>query len=623
MRRTSSRTEPRFVAGAGVLLGALLASGCAAMPDSGGITKVELSQGSADKNLQVRVFPVAPAKGAGPGELLTGFLDAVTADEGYETARKYLTEEAAARWNPDAGIQVLSANPTRWAGQSVTEADTMVSGSVTGQVVARIDERHSYLLTDGQRDISLDFTFVRRKDGEWRIDKLPDGVIMNEANFRNSYRQVDRFFYTPPDPSVVAGSTGPEVLVADPVYLRRRIDPLTSAAKALVAGPSKWLSPVVRTAFPNGTTVDKVTVDDSRVAHVQLGGTDLSDAASCKRMAMQLFFTLADQGKGQVERLELKGQRGACPAGRTDAPGVGPGALAGSLPAQMYYQRADNGVLMETPEPHNGSPVAGALGKPQPNGKPPLGTIAVARDGSRAAAISGDGHLLYSVPLATSAVAMPEPVLSSPVKPGEKEDGFASPSWDGRGDLWVVDRNPQGPRVVMVRGNKSYSVPVEGLESQQTVQALKISSDGARVALVIKTAGVPSRSLQFGLVVHDGTPEAPTVRITKLRRVAPTLTDIASVSWADADQLVVLGKEADRTQQLHYISTDGSRSTDAPLQGGEGMLTVSASESRGYPLTQASPVLAVAESAKIYNLISGQWREVQLTDKPASFFYAG
>ncbi|MFI9361808.1 LpqB family beta-propeller domain-containing protein [Kitasatospora sp. NPDC053057] len=611
---------------AGVVLGALVASGCAAMPDSGGITKVELSQGSADKNLQARVFPVAPAKGAKPRELLTGFLDAVTADEGYETARKYLTEHAAATWNPDAGILVLSATQIA-PDQVVTDKDTEYSETVSGQLVATVDEKRSYLLVSGQNNKVLDFTFTR-EDGEWRIAKLPAGVIMNETNFRNSFRQVERFFYTAPDPSVPgSGSGGQDVLVADPIYLRRRTDPLTAAANALVAGPSHWLAPVVRTAFPSGTTVDKVAIDDSRIAHVQLGGTDLGDAAACRRMATQLYYTFADQGKGQVDRLELKGQGGSCTASRSDDQAVGPGALAGRVPPQQYYQRADNGALMVAEEGRSGDPVPGVLGKPHANGVPQLGTVAVSRDGSQAAALSDDGHQLYSVPLAAGTVAMPEPVLSSPVK-GAKDDGLASPTWDGRGDLWVVDRDPQAPRVVMVRGGRTYTVPVSDLRGQpvQGVQAVKVSSDGARIALVVKSPGVTGSSLMFGLVEHDGTPGAPTVRITNARPGALSLTDVTSVSWTEADQLLVLGKEADRPQQLYYISTDGSQSTDSQLQTGNGLpsspQSISAAESRGYLLAQPWPVLAVA-GGTVYRLVNNQWREAQLVDKARSYFYVG
>ncbi|MFF2549046.1 LpqB family beta-propeller domain-containing protein [Kitasatospora sp. NPDC058063] len=629
MRGTSNRTEPRLLAAVGTLVGALVVSGCATMPDSGGIARVELPQGSADKNLQARVYPVAPGRGAKPRELLTGFLDAVTADEGYDTARKYLTESAAAEWKPEAEIRVLSST-TIPGGQDVTDADTTVSVPVSGQLVATVDEKHSYQLVAGQNNVSSDFTFVREKD-EWRIDKLPTGVIMNETNFRNSFRQVARFFYTAPDPSAVAsGNVGQEVLVADPVYLRRRIDPLATAAQAVADGPSTWLSPVVRTAFPSGVRVERVTIDDGRVAHLQIGGADLGEPMACRRMATQFFYTLADQGKGQVERLELKGPHGSCTVGRGDEPPTGPGALAGPTPGKQYYQRAD-GALVATDEGGPGDPVRGVLGKPQSNTKPPLGAVAVGRSGTQVAAISEDGHQVYSVPLSDSAVTMGEPVLSSPAKGGDKEDGFASPTWDGRGDLWVVDRNKQAPRVVMVRGAKSYTVPVEGLTGQ-TVQSLKISSDGVRVALVARTPGSAVRSLWFGLVVHDGTPQAPTVKITGLRRAAPTLTDVASVSWAETDQLLVLGKEADRTQQLYFISTDGSQSTDTQLQSAESMTTVAASESRGDSLTQAPPVLAMGEvkqadgkpsEIKAFRLVNHQWREASLIDKPRSFLYAG
>lgn len=609
----------------GTVLVALLAGGCAAMPDSGGIGKVELAQGSADKNLQVRVFPVGPVKGAKPDGLLTGFLDALTADESYDTARKYLTDEAAAHWNPDAGIQVLEANPIPRSNQTVTDADTSYSAQVPGKVVAKVDDKHSYTFSGGQLDVDLPFTFVREKGGEWRIAKLPDGLIINQTNFRNSFRQVDRFFYAAQDPSA-AGTTAvstQDVLIADPIYLRRRIDTLTSAAKAVVAGPSDWLSPVARTAFPTGATVDRVSVDEGRTAHVVLNGADLANQTACRQMATQLFYTLADQGKGQVDRVELKSSHGnGCQAASLDVPVTGPGALAGSAAARQYFQRADDGVLMEARDT-DGTAVRGPLGKPQPNKQPALGPIAVARDGERAAAISGNGHQLYSVALSDSMPTMPEPLLATPARSGDRtEDALASPSWDGRGDLWLVDRDPQNRRVLMVRGSKVYTAPVDGLDGQ-VVQDLKVSSDGVRIALVLRNpAGV--RSLWLGLVVHGGTKEAPTARITGLRSAAPLLTEIASVSWAETDQLLVLGKENGRIQQLHYISTDGSQSSDASLQGGEGMSSAEASEFRAESPNQVPPVIARQTSTgTIFRLTNNQWREVNPNLRATSFIYPG
>ncbi|MFF7455217.1 LpqB family beta-propeller domain-containing protein [Kitasatospora sp. NPDC008115] len=630
MRRTSGRTEPRLAGVVGALLGSLLAGGCAAMPDSGGVTRIELSKSSAEKNLQVRVFPVEPAKGAGPQDLLAGFLDALTADDDYGTARKYLTPTASARWNPESGVKVLGGRPTQPTVR-VTPADTEVSIPLIGQVVAEVDERHSYR-TAAPRDANLDFSFVREKPGdEWRINVLPDGLILNEVNFRNSFRQVDRFFYAAPDPSAPTGdaATSQDVLIADPIYLRRRIDPLGSAANALVAGPSKWIAPVARSAFPVGAKVDTVTLDDNRLGHVTVLGVDLGSATACRRMATQLLYTLADQGTGQVERVELKGAHGGpnCQASRADEPATGPGSLAGQMATRQFYQREDDGVLYETRGgDDDGDPVHGPLGRPQQSGRK-LGAIAVARDGEHAAAISGDGHQLYTVPFAENLSAMPQPVLTTPSRP--EPGGLASPTWDGRGDLYVVDRDPQGAKVLLVRGRKVVEVPVELLDGR-SVQAVKVSSDGVRVALLLKESKDSKESkLYLGLLVHEGTKDAPTARITGLRPANPAFEDVVSVSWAEADQLLVLGKEKDKLQQLHYVSTDGSTNPDARLWSGGEMITVAASESRvnggsgGTPVVP--PVLALqGAQGKPYRLVNNQWREQQgLQYRVSSFIYPG
>ncbi|MEE1827379.1 LpqB family beta-propeller domain-containing protein [Streptomyces sp. BE20] len=632
MRRTSGRTEPRLAAVVGAVVGAVLAAGCAGMPDSGGIAKVELSQGSADKNLQVRVFPVEPTKGAKPQELLTGFLDALTADDSYDTARQYLTAAASASWRPEAGIKVLAANPGHPT-VTVTDADTEKPIKVSGQLVSQIDDRHSFSLEPVAVLTSFDFNFLREKSGEWRIDQLPDGVIINESNFRNNYRQVDRFFYAAPDPSAptAASATSRDVLIADPIYLRRRIDPLTEAAKAVVAGPSLWLAPVSRSAFPAGTVVDGVAVDESRTAHVTLGEVDLGAATACRRMATQLLYTLADQGKGQVERLDLKGRHGGpgCQASKGDEPETGPGSLAGTMASRQFYQRAEDGVLYETHGDTASEPVHGPLGKPQPSGRP-LGAIAVARDGERAAALSADGHQLYTVPLSEATSAMPQAVLTTAARAGARtDDGLTSPTWDGRGDLFVVDRDPQGQRVLMVRDKQVVPVAVDDLGGR-SLQAVKVSSDGVRIALLVKDGKDPKdgkdgrdQKLWLGLVVHGGTKEAPTVRITGLRPANPVLTEVTSVSWAEADQLLVLGKEKDRLQQLHYISTDGSQSADARLQGGEGMATVEASESRGGNQSPPPTLALQGTDGKLYRLVNNQWRELVLPYRAASFIYPG
>ncbi|MFD0528514.1 LpqB family beta-propeller domain-containing protein [Kitasatospora arboriphila] len=123
-------------------------------------------------------------------------------------------------------------------------------------------------------------------------------------------------------------------------------------------------------------------------------------------------------------------------------------------------------------------------------------------------------------------------------------------------------------------------------------------------------------------MVHEGTASSPRVRVTGLRPVAPLLTDVASVSWADTDQLLVLGKEQGKLQLLNYVGTDGSQAADSPLQGGESMTTVSASESRAGE--SVPPVIAYSSDHRIFRLQGNQWREIALQGHPAaSFGYPG
>ena len=69
--------------------GAVLLAGCASMPDSGDLRGVESTP---RQDAQVRVFAMPPHEDAPPGQIVQGFLEALTSDDPhYETARKYLT----------------------------------------------------------------------------------------------------------------------------------------------------------------------------------------------------------------------------------------------------------------------------------------------------------------------------------------------------------------------------------------------------------------------------------------------------------------------------------------------------------------------------------------------------
>ncbi|MFG2693863.1 LpqB family beta-propeller domain-containing protein [Kitasatospora sp. NPDC048407] len=625
MHRDDRTAERRALAWGGVALLAAAATGCVSMPSGGPPQRLEVPQGAAD-GVQVHVYPVAPHKDESPSDLLAGFLDSSNADQAnYDTAKQYLTADAAKRWRPDAQVVVLAEPPGRSHSVPGPDATTMPI-KVTGTRVAELDGRHTYQ-PPRSPEYKETFTFVKVAEGpdagQWRINDLPDGLIVDLTNFKNTYKPVHRYFFATPDPSIDPAQRS-AVLVPDPIYLRRRIDPLTEAVRATAEGPSQGLAPVV-TAPLEGVKVLSATVGDNRIASVKVDGVELGKYQDgCKQLAKQFFQTLADQ-QGKLDRLDLSSPKGGCSVGSAEAAAVAPGFLAGGENGMQAYIQLANGRLTRYSQSGGDAAqtagplpsVAGVLGQPAQGNQPKPGELAVRRDGGAAAVIDKDGRNLYQVDLAKSG-KFGEPIVSS-----HAPQGLASPSWDGQGSLWLVDRDPAASRVLMVREHVVVPVTVEGLD-KRSVQALRISSDGTRVALLLRGSDGKT-TLWLGLVTHGGTPATPTARITGLRQLAPQLTEVAAVSWSDTDQLVVLGKEADRLQQLHFLGTDGSQSTDSPLQGGESMTALSATEAR-VQADQAGPAVLAASGNGVYRLKDNQWHAVTSTDTkdtPVAFIYPG
>jgi len=88
------------------------------------------------------------------------------------------------------------------------------------------------------------------------------------------------------------------------------------------------------------------------------------------------------------------------------------------------------------------------------------------------------------------------PVLSSSAQdPG---NGLSAPSWDGLNDLWVADRNPAVSRLYVLRDGTGAPRQVQVPKLAGRIEALRVASDGVRIALVVKESGV--KTLQLGLI---------------------------------------------------------------------------------------------------------------------------
>ncbi len=272
---------------------------------------------------------------------------------------------------------------------------------------------------------------------------MPDGLVLGQSDFRRLYRSVNKYFFA-------TGLTdGRPTLVADPVYVRNRTDPVTrmdtatQTVRTLLAGPTNWLRPVADSRFPEGTALRKgvtaLAPDDQNVLKVPLNGkADKAGRSACRMMAAQVLYTLRDLTSARVERVELEGGKGSlCALDADDASGFS--ADNGSDGADSQYFINDKGQVERILGATDGTePVTGPLG----TGTVPMGSVGVARDEERAAAVSAQGQSLYVSSLEADG-ELAAPLVTSTAK--KAADRLSPPSWDGRGDLWVADRNPAGP----------------------------------------------------------------------------------------------------------------------------------------------------------------------------------
>ncbi|MFD5746046.1 LpqB family beta-propeller domain-containing protein [Streptomyces sp. NPDC127033] len=593
-RRRFGLGRVRTPAALGVL--AVLLAGCASIPDSGDVEPVKASPPGES---QVRVYAVPPREKAGPAEIVDGFLEAMTSDDpDFAMARKYLTPTASRSWQPGAGTTVLRAAPDPAVPQ---EASGSESGGLTyplyGDRIADVDSSHAYQPLEPTA-YNGSIHLVRQNIGgtkEWRIDGLPQGLVLGESDFQRNYRSVNKYYF----------ASGENWLVADPVYIRQRIDPttrmdpVTQAVKVLLDGPTNWLKRVVDSPFPTGTALQKGTTslefDDRNALKVPLNEKAAkAGRTQCRKMAAQLLFTLRDLTATRVGQVELLADGSSlCVLSGDQAEEFAPDRTTGRPDNPYYVDDRGRLSLLQAGggESVDRSQVIGPLGK----GDLKLGWVGVARDEKHAAGVTKDAQSLYvSSILADSEPG--DPLLTS--KGPDDRHRLSAPSWDGRGDLWVADRDPAQPRLLRFAdgAGEPQTVTVDGLGGAR-IEGLRVSADGVRIALLLAKDG--RTTLQIGRVERHGAGADPVVSVAELQSAAPQLETVTAVSWAGPSRLVVVGKEQGGVQQVRYLQTDGSTSASSVLPGLNQVTAIAAADD------DQQPVVADSEDAGIVRLPTG------------------
>ena len=504
-------------------VGVLLA-GCVQMPSDGPVVEPDVTA-AVENAPGISFDPRPPRSGESPTEIVEGFLEAMKATpiRPPTVARQFLTRAAADAWVPEQ--------------QVITYADR---GSLTGASTVEIpmtdvnlyDARGAWQRTQAVRDLDLQLV---EEDGEWRIDQVPDALIVPDSWFDDWYQRVSLYFFDPTS----------EVLVPEPVFMPRGDQLASSLVRGLLTPPSGEDQDVSRTYFPVGTAPGlSVPVEDG-IADVALSGDpDTIDEETAERMLAQLVWTLRQEPRIGAVQLSVGGRvfDGTGGSGQVNLGFGSEYDPNGSRPSTDMFA-LDQGRV-----------VSGAVGDFTetlgPLGPDDYGVRAISVDvsGSRVAGVSASGRDLVLAP-----TEAPDGDLVAAISDAVD---LAVPAWDNRDRAWVLDRGAGRARVFVVVDGVAGPVRVPGL-SGRTVTQLLVSRDGTRLVAVVRDS--KADRVVAARIRQDAA--GAVLGFTPLRTLplppegSPRIRDVA---WRSPTSVSVLSDINEDYSQVRTISVDGA-----------------------------------------------------------------
>jgi len=514
----------RRVAGAvTALVGAAVLAGCVQMPTSGPVVESEVTAG-VDDVPGISFDPRPPQAGESAGDIVDGFFEAMKATPVRTTvARQFLSSEAAESWTPEQQILTYAELGDATAGTSVRVPLTDVN---------TYDGRGAWQRTDAGARLTLQLV---QEDGEWRIDELPDALIVPDSWFDDWYERAALYYFDPTS----------QVLVPEPVFVPRGEQYASSLVRGLLTPPGEESLDVVRTYFPPGTTPGLSVPIESGIARVALSGDpDAVDDDTAERMLAQLVWTLGQEPRINAVELSI--------GERTFA---GPGGLAPvNLNVGAAYDPNGDGASTSLFALDRGLVVTGRVGDLGPTSGPfgepgyDLRSIGVNLPGSRVAAVSATGTDLLLAPTEATTGEVTVPVVGAV--------DLAAPHWDHRDRIWVLDRGAGRARVIQVVDGTASEVVVPGLTGRRLAELI-VSRDGSRLVAVVR--GEKADRVVSVRVRHDA---AGTVLGFTAPRTLPLPTDstarIRDVAWRSPTTVSVLSDINEERSQVRTVSVDGA-----------------------------------------------------------------
>ena len=499
----------------GVALLALLLSGCSGIPTSSQVFYGE--EIFEDTSTQfVRVIARPPSNDMSPEEIVRGFLDACADPSGnYEIARQYLEISTGEAWNPLAGIDVYDSSTIEISGESKSLA-------VSADKIGTISDLGRFQSGDPGAKISASFDLVQNSGSQWRISNLSDGILLSSSDVDRSFRSFPIYFFNTELTSLVADN----LLV--PVS---NSGAATSLVRSLLDGPSPYLSPVAKSAFPVGTTLTYGSVPVlNGIAQVDLSNEVLgADELTRRAMSAQLVWTLSGLANVSSVQILVSGQ----PLILTNIDSLQTIQVWQSLSLLPNPNRINLNVI-RSESIYSITDVVETL---EFTSKTPLIFATPNELDSKIAVVTADLKSLQIINKAASKFEL--------VSQGEQ---ISKPTWDRNGSVYFSEFG-FGVREVTSDGTvREVAVDASTLGTSDQVKQVAVSSDGIRVAVVM------SDGIQDVVAVGAIFKTDSETRIIGLHRIERSITSIRDIAWSSPTSIAVLGSDESQSNLLFDVS---------------------------------------------------------------------
>lgn len=515
-------------------------SGCASLPDSSSPQAV----GTIAREPTTTSVP-PPAPGREPDLLLRDFLRASTDPANrHLAARQFLTADMSAGWDDAASATIVDKVDVLPESRSAERATYVIRANRVGH----LEEGGVYRADEGPFETRITLVLT---GGEWRIDEMGPGVVMDRPQFLNGYQRRSLYFVDP------SGRT----VVPDPRWIAATQDQTAAQLiDLLIEGPKAALAPAVRTELGSGVSVrGPITKADGRTTQVGVGlggvridflGLKPLGKESREMLAAQVIWTLANAEITGPYVLLADGQPldERFPNGWTTADVASMNPLATSS-ATIGLHALRGGGLVSVAET-GVTPVPGAFGAATN-----LRSVALSHDGELAAAVADTGR---PAPEATAELLI-GPYRDGTAARALQGESITRPTWAlDDNSVWAVVNGTNVVRVVREPGTGRVTVlPVDAGSVRavgNVISDLRLSRDGVRAAMIV------DGRVYVAVVVQKSNGE---FSLTTPWEIAIGLGSPAlSLDWSTPDTVVVARSASD--VPVVQVAVDGSRMDALP-----------------------------------------------------------